>query len=54
MTISGPLILLAIVFALLLTGQAIFLLILRSGETKKTPRGWDTQPTVIKNHEHTP
>ncbi len=54
MTISGPVILLAIIFALLLTGQVIILLILRSGETKNTTKGWDTQPTVIKNPEHTP
>ena len=54
MTISGPVILLAIIFALLLTGQVIILLILRSGETKKTTRGWDSQPTVITHDEHTP
>jgi hypothetical protein len=54
MTISGPVILLAIIFALLLTGQVIILLILRSGETKNTTKDWDSEPVVIENTEHTP
>lgn len=50
MSTLGPLILLGLAFALLLTGRVIILLVLRRGETTRRPHARPgPAPTVIKD-----